>query len=322
MGSQKMKNSLMFMMYTDSTKNNITLSPRLSYDHSEPSYTSNVNITILSGTGISNNQMVINAMCENCRSWKGGEIDPTNTKASFIWANGPTESLTSDSLTADIKMHADYGVFQLDLTQAVGAAGVPVIATTDSSGSKQISYKTSSDGMVVAHAIFTILAFVAIMPLGVLILRIFKSPKWHGYNQGASFVIALVGLGLGFGSSTEYNRSKNFSSAHQLFGIAITIALAGQFVLGYMHHKVYKKTLATTKLAPIHVLLGRLVIPAGILNAFLGFPLALESASDGPLFGIVVAVVIILGAFSWWSRRRDEQHTMAIAARGSELGYR
>lgn len=111
-------------------------------------------------------------------------------------------------------MHADYGIFQLDLTEAEGAAGIPVNGTSISSGSLQIRYKTSSDGMVAAHAIFTILAFVGLMPVGIVILRIFKSPKWHGYNQGVSFGIALIGIGLGFGCSTEYNRVSLPSNLH------------------------------------------------------------------------------------------------------------
>lgn len=59
------------------------------------------------------------------------------------------------------------------------------------------------------------------------------------------------------------------NSAHQIFGLFIMVATVGQFVLGFMHHRIYKKTKATTKLAPVHVWLGRLVIPAGVANGFL-----------------------------------------------------
>jgi cytochrome b561 len=58
-------------------------------------------------------------------------------------------------------------------------------------------------------------------------------------------------------------------TAHQIFGLVITVAMIAQFVLGFMHHRIYKKTLATTKLAPWHVWIGRLVIPAGVANLFL-----------------------------------------------------
>jgi len=206
MGSREMENSLMFMLYADSTKKNVTLSPRLSYGHVEPSYTSNVTVHVLSGSGIANNTMTVNAMCENCRSWKGGEINPSDTKANFIWANGPSGGLNTDSLSAGIKRHADYGVFQMDLTAAQGTAGVPAAVTADSSGTTQISYSSDQDFTPAGHGVVMILAFVGLMPLGVVILRVLNSPKWHGYNQALSFVIGLLGIFVGIYISTMYNR--------------------------------------------------------------------------------------------------------------------
>ena len=196
----------MFMLYADSTKKNVTLSPRLSYGHVEPSYTSNVTVHVLSGSGIANNTMTVNAMCENCRSWKGGEINPSDTKANFIWANGPSGGLNTDSLSAGIKRHADYGVFQMDLTAAQGTAGVPAAVTADSSGTTQISYSSDQDFTPAGHGVVMILAFVGLMPLGVVILRVLNSPKWHGYNQALSFVIGLLGIFVGIYISTMYNR--------------------------------------------------------------------------------------------------------------------
>lgn len=45
--------------------------------------------------------------------------------------------------------------------------------------------------------------------------------------------------------------------------------MVAQFILGFMHHRIYKKTMAPTKLAPLHIWLGRLVVPAGVANGFL-----------------------------------------------------
>ena len=137
MGNDKMDDTLMFMAYADSTGNNITLSARLSYAHVEPSYDSNVSFSLQYGSGIINGNYVVNAICYNCRSWKGGLIDPTNTAAKFIFASGPDGSLNSNSLSADIKRHSSYGSFTMDLTKAVGTAGVPVAFTADTSGTVQ-----------------------------------------------------------------------------------------------------------------------------------------------------------------------------------------
>jgi len=61
----------------------------------------------------------------------------------------------------------------------------------------------------------------------------------------------------------------HWNSAHQIFGLVIMLAVVAQFTLGFLHHRIYKRTEATTKMAPIHIWLGRVVIPAGVANGFL-----------------------------------------------------
>jgi hypothetical protein len=206
MGNDKMDDTLMFMAYSDSTGKNITLSPRLSYGHTEPSYTKNISVSVLPGSGIANGNMTVNAMCSGCRQWKGGSIDPTNTAAKFIFATGPGGSINSNSGSANIKRHASYGAFTMDLTKAFGAAGVPVSFTADTSGTVQTQDKTDHDFSAALHACIMILTFVGLMPVGVLILRVLKSPRWHGFNQAFSAALALLGVFLGIYAATMYNR--------------------------------------------------------------------------------------------------------------------
>lgn len=56
----------------------------------------------------------------------------------------------------------------------------------------------------------------------------------------------------------------------------------GQFVLGYMNHRVYKKTEHKSKMAPVHAWLGRVVMVLGVVNGFLCVLLA-------PLLGCAAA---------------------------------
>jgi len=62
---------------------------------------------------------------------------------------------------------------------------------------------------------------------------------------------------------------KSFNTAHEVLGIIVVLAVIVQFLLGYMHHRIYKKTQTTTKMAPIHVWLGRVVIVAAVVDGFL-----------------------------------------------------
>jgi len=197
------------------------------------------------------------------------------------------------------------------------------VAIADTSGTVQDSIKTDYDFSPALHACVMILAFVGLLPLGIMILRIMDSPKWHGWNQALSAVVALIGAMLGIYIGTMYNRTKSYNSAHQIFGILIIVAMIAQFVLGFMHHRIYKKTLATTKLAPIHVWLGRVLIPCGIADGFLGFPLALNSKYNWALLALVLIVVIFTGPFAFWKYKRNVAKKNAVlnGGNGSDTGY-
>lgn len=196
----------MFIMYADTTGKNVTVSPRLSYGNIEPSYTSNVTYTVALGSGISNSTMTASVQCHNCRSWKGGSVDPGDTAANFLFASGPHGSLQSDSVTADLQRHASYGTFVMDLTKAVGPGQFPSIVTADTVGTVQETDKSDNDFTPVLHAVLMIVAFVGLMPIGLLILRVMNSVKWHAINQSLSAAVAFVGVLVGVYCGTMYNR--------------------------------------------------------------------------------------------------------------------
>ncbi|TVY30509.1 hypothetical protein LHYA1_G000559 [Lachnellula hyalina] len=208
----------------------------------------------------------------------------------------------------------------MDLTKAVGAGSVPSPAVADSAGVKQTQDKTDHDFSAPLHACIMILSFVGLMPIGILILRVMDSPKWHGINQVLSVVVALIGACVGIYAGTMFNRTKNFNSAHQILGLMVMVLMIGQFVLGFLHHRMYKKTQAPTKLTPIHVWLGRIVIPAGIINGFLGFPLALNPKYNWALLALVLLVVIFMGPLAFWRYKRNVQKAKTEAAIGPS-GY-
>lgn len=111
--------------------------------------------------------------------------------------------------------------------------------------------------------------FFILLPSGVVFLRVLGSVRWHGLNQFLASVLVVIGTGVGIYSGTMYNRSKHLDSAHQIFGLIIMAIMILQLILGYVHHRLYKRTQQTTLIAPIHLWLGRLVILFGIVNAYL-----------------------------------------------------
>ncbi|TVY47931.1 hypothetical protein LOCC1_G001634 [Lachnellula occidentalis] len=324
MGSEKMDDSLMFMLYSDPSgkngkSNHASLAAFFQEKPPANSWTSNCQSATVSrscGTQLYLECFLVRFL----GSWKGGSIDPKNTAAKFIYATGPDGNLNTKSLTASIKRHATYGAFTMDLTKAVGAGSVPVPAVADSAGVKQTKDKTDHDFSAPLHACIMILAFFGLMPIGILILRVMDSPKWHGINQALSAVVALIGACVGIYAGTMFNRTKKFNSAHQILGLMVMVLMIGQFVLGFMHHRMYTKTQAPTKFAPIHVWLGRVVIAAGIVNGFLGFPLALNPKYNWALLALVLLVIIFIGPLAFWRYKRNVQKAKTEAAVGP-AGY-
>lgn len=121
---------------------------------------------------------------------------------------------------------------------------------------------------------------------------------------------------------TNASQTKKFNSAHQILGIIVTTALIAQSIIGYLHHKTYKGTGSPSTLTPIHIWLGRLIIPAGIINGFLGFPLALNHKYSYALLALVLLSGVVMGPFAFWRWKRDLQksRTRDAVGRGGVLG--
>ncbi|KAI1499872.1 hypothetical protein F5X99DRAFT_388496 [Biscogniauxia marginata] len=304
LGSSKMAGSLILMAYPSSTGLNVTLSPRLGYGHTEPtplSSDSDIQIQALSGTGLINETTyVFNGRCGNCRSWstKGSDNDTTldidSREAPMLYATGPSGETRSNDVAASVKMHSNYGTFSMDLVRATGSGSVPAILPSEETQSEGAVLRSAKEGKrdsaAVAHAVLMVLCFVGLYPFGVLVLRLGGWARWHAANQGVALVLVIIGASLGFKISGTYNRTKNFNTAHQVIGILIFIFVFVQFALGFMHHRNFKKTQQPTKLAPIHIWLGRLIILMGVINGFLGFPLALSPDYNYVLAGLVLFI--------------------------------
>ncbi|SPO06604.1 uncharacterized protein DNG_09294 [Cephalotrichum gorgonifer] len=280
LGSEGMKGALVLMIYLNEAGNNVTFSPRTSHGHWEPIHYPDFEYTVLNGTGIYEDNMVFSGHCHTgCQSWPGGYMDVSDNNQRAMYALGPMESFRSDDVAAPIKYHAKHGSFKIDMRRTFGNADSPSLSDdSQNAGTESHGWKGGLvDSMSTVHAVFMVLVFIVMLPTGVILLRFQDSVKWHGVMQAASLVGGLVGFGMGVACSFHYKRSWSFTSAHQIIGIITIAGLIGQFIIGVMHHLKYKRTGSTTKLAPVHVWLGRLIILLGTINAFLGFLFAFNA---------------------------------------------
>lgn len=208
-----MVNTLMFMIYPNFEGDNIVLSPRLSYGRVEPSFSPSIMVSLLEGSSISDDRMLANAVCHDCRKWEGGSIDSANMHTPFIFANGPYKSFGSNSVSISIPMHCEYGSFTMDLTQAIGPAWIPDVPTSISVGTTLETDVQFDYGMKFLHFIAMVLSFLTSMPSGILYADPQRNYLCHGGWEIMSIGVAVFGVYAGLYSSGYYNRVSTASES-------------------------------------------------------------------------------------------------------------
>ncbi|KAI1089295.1 putative iron reductase domain protein [Rostrohypoxylon terebratum] len=297
-----MAGALMLVVYPSQSGNSLTISPRIATGHTEPVYTPEIEIDVMPGTGRDNrtNTFIFNGRCTNCRSWNDGSgmINVTSKIQSMMYATGePRPYFATDARDGPLKMHFNYGTFTMNMIQATGPAGVPVIENSVNSTSigtaQRLAIEGKRDMVAMAHGVMMIIVFLGLFPFGTFVLKFGNWVRWHALNQVFGFLFTFIASIMGFVISKTYNRSKGFNNAHQIIGLSIFIFLFAQFTLGFLHHRKFKETKKTTKFAPYHRWLGRLVLALGGINAVLGFKLA---QSEEYIFVYTVLTLVILPA--------------------------
>ena len=61
----------MFVMYTSSSGDNVTVSPRVGTGHVQPQHDDSSEIELLEGSGVSDGIMTANVRCSSCDNWDG-----------------------------------------------------------------------------------------------------------------------------------------------------------------------------------------------------------------------------------------------------------
>lgn len=425
-GSQ-MSGANIFVMYTDSSGTNVTLSPRLGTGHVEPDFDSAAEVTLLAGSGVSNGVMTANVRCSNCNSWSGGTMDFTSSSASWIYAVKSGDPLDSDSTSESISQHGNQGSLDFTISDAKGgsssnpfvsdstsgtssaaaggtasttscvsttvvasttsslaspsgsgcptawpssyatnwpslaseysscfASGHPTWPTTapyvkyvkyvkrdttacvDESGNSGSGSSSSSSGsssshgdfsaadapfggdykkansIMIAHGVMAALAFVILFPVGGIMIRLLSFPGlvWvHAVFQAVAYLVYIIAFGLGiylatqleyvsFTSATDSllhlatdNRLLQMNNSHPIIGIVLFVVLFLQPILGFVHHKMFKKYGTRTAWSYGHLWIGRAAITLGIINGGLGLRLAGNSHSGEIAYAVIAAIM-------------------------------
>ncbi|KAF1999794.1 iron reductase domain protein [Amniculicola lignicola CBS 123094] len=133
----RMSGSNMFIVYTSSNGNNVTLSPRLADGYSPPSFNGDAQVTLLGGSGVFDGKMIANVRCSSCNSWSGGgSASFSGSNGNWVYAyqssGGPKNS---DSTSAGINQHNSEAAFRWEYANAKGGNSVNPLLVASASGS-------------------------------------------------------------------------------------------------------------------------------------------------------------------------------------------
>ncbi|KAK1730858.1 hypothetical protein CaCOL14_002942 [Colletotrichum acutatum] len=327
-----MSNANMFLMYADGN-GNVTISPRTARGHNMPTLSSSTTLELLSGSGIVNGNMVANVRCTNCASWSSGSMSLNSASSSWIAAWKSGSAINSASTSQSIQQHDEHTNFNLDLTQAtVQTDSNPFTTNSGNSGNGSGSGSGSGSGnggstsggggvvfnggggvsskVLLAHGIIMTIVFVALYPIGAILMPLVGKWMAHAAWQSVAFLLMWAGFGTGY----AYARDNGylFAQTHTLLGTVVVALLAVQPFLGYAHHAYYKKFQTRGVISHVHVWFGRIVMVLGIINGGLGLELASSSRAYVIAYSVVAAILGVawIGSAVWGEMRKSKRNTV------------
>ena len=334
-GSQ-MAGANIFMVYAASSSN-VTISNRLGVGQKEPSYPSSAQITSLDGTEVgSDGSMTANVRCDNCLSWSGGSMNPTDDNSAWIWSYRNGNPIDSTDPNANLQQHDNMGTFSFNLKTATGGSSSnPFVAAASnpSSGSSPSSAMSSgsatgsmtaptsaytinpgsssgsssggsmsssnNDTTRTAHGIVMSVTFLILMPFAAMTLYLpfaKRVPYVHAPMQVISMILLIVGLATGVSLGMSIKITDRY---HQIIGYIIVASLIlVQPALGIFQHLNYRRTGERSSFGLAHQWLGRVAILFGVVNGGLGMRQSGMVGSEYvPNWAVVAYSVVALVVF-------------------------
>ncbi|KAL0943057.1 uncharacterized protein CTRU02_200943 [Colletotrichum truncatum] len=168
------------------------------------------------------------------------------------------------------------------------------------------------------HGVLATIAFVIIFPVGSIAMRLVPGRfGWivHALIQMAGFILYIAGAALGIqltqmvrlgGTSLFEINTINF---HPIIGLVLLAIFFFQPIFGYIHHVQFKKYGRRQLWSYLHLFIGRLLIPLGIINGGLGLYISNSPKEFKIAYAVLAAVLgvswILIAAVSEFRRGRQ-----------------
>lgn len=256
-------------------------------------------------------------------------MDFTSSSASWIYAYKAGDPIMSDSVSANIAFHDQYGPFTFNLAEAAGGDGTldpfthslasangsnsTTTSSANTGGNFGSASESVSDGMtaVAAHGILGAIAFLFFFPAGSVVIRLLnhRSVLWvHVVIQLLGYITALALMETGVWIAVT---NEELSNAHPIIGLVVVCGLFIQPFLGLAHHLYYKKYGRRNAFTQPHIWWGRILITFGMINGGLGLQLAGANlgmiVAYGSVGGVSWTIWMGVAALTWWRAYVDGQ---------------
>ena len=253
------------------------------------------------------------------------------SNSNWLYAHSQGSPINSDDTNAPILQHDGEGGFQWDLSRATGGSDTnpftdAATTTTTSSPSaakgqhswERLSTQTQMR-FVQVHGTLASLAFVAILPIGAILVRLtsFRGLVWtHGGLQVFGYAVFVVGAGLGVFIA---NGAAYLGEAHAIIGMILLGIFFFMPFIGIIHHKVYKKVQKRTLWSYSHIFTGRIGVILGMINGGLGLQLASARRSYIIVYGVFAGLIGVayIGAIVFGESKRARRSSQNAAAYSS-----
>jgi Cytochrome domain of cellobiose dehydrogenase len=274
-----------------------------------------------------------NVLIYSAHLWPKTSINPTSASQPWIWAHNPASKISSPDETFEMHgRHTDsgFGFFWTDFSSALSTTRkTPPFPAPDKSSGLHLAITTPPpihrlggpsvrNWMFHLHGALASLAFLALYPLGALLLRT-SDPRafnFHWTTQALASVLLCLGAGLG------WVLSRRIELVHQVVGLVIVGLMGMQVLLGWRHHIKYLRTKAGTWMGKSHVWIGRALLAMGWVNVLLG----LKARGYGWLTLLAAGLVVLAEAallvrvlgfrkkgLAPWFRKNDQQKSRRAA---------
>ncbi|KAH0424745.1 integral membrane protein [Colletotrichum camelliae] len=173
------------------------------------------------------------------------------------------------------------------------------------------------------HGVLATIAFVIVFPVGSVAMRLVPGRfGWivHALIQMAGFVLYIAAAALGIqltqmvrlgGTSLFEISTINF---HPIIGLVLLAIFFFQPIFGYIHHVQFKKYGRRQFWSYLHLIIGRLLIPLGIINGGLGLYISNSPREFKIAYAVLAAVLgvawILVAAISEFRRSRQPRQVV------------